>query len=65
MVAEAADDLRMMTVAECAATLGIGISTWWEWVRLGKAPKGSLLTARCRRWRARDIDALIATKEGL
>ncbi len=48
------------------ALIPIGKSTWWEWVKSGKAPKGVRLSANIRVWRAEDIRALIEqlTAEG-
>lgn len=43
------------------ALLPIGRSTWWQWVREGKAPKPVKLGKRTTAWRAADIDALIET----
>ncbi len=39
--------------------LGIGLSTWWLWVKEGRAPKGHLIGSRTRVWRAEDIRALL------
>lgn len=39
----------------------VGRSTWWQWVRDGKAPKPVKLSVRTTAWRSADIDALIAT----
>lgn len=36
-------------------------STWWEWVRNGRAPKPVKLGPRTTAWKATDIHALIAT----
>jgi len=38
---------------------GIGRSTWWKWVRAGRAPAGIKLGARTTVWRAEDIRALL------
>ena len=38
---------------------GIGRSTWWQWVRTGKAPAGIKLSSRTTVWRAEDIRALL------
>ena len=43
------------------ALIPIGRSSWWAWVRIGKAPKPVKLSARTTAWRSADIDALIAT----
>ncbi len=34
-------------------------STWWQWVKTGKAPKPVKLAARTTAWRASDIAAFI------
>ena len=39
----------------------VGRSTWWQWVRDGKAPKPVKLGKRTTAWRAADIAALIET----
>lgn len=36
-------------------------STWWQWVKDGKAPAGTKLGPRITAWRVEDIHALIAT----
>ena len=46
----------------------IGKSTWWQWVRDGKAPAAVRLGPRTTAWKSSDIFALIdslnATKTG-
>ena len=46
----------------------IGRSTWWQWVRDGKAPAPVKLGPRTTAWKSSDISALIeslnATKTG-
>lgn len=37
----------------------IGRSTWWKWVRDGKAPPGIKLSSRTTVWRAEDIRSLL------
>lgn len=39
--------------------LGIGLSTWWLWVKEGRAPKGIRLGSRTTVWRAEDIRSLL------
>jgi len=39
--------------------LSIGLSTWWLWVRIGKAPKGIKLSSRTTVWKAEDIHKLV------
>lgn len=41
-----------------AKFLGIGLSTWWLWVREGRTPKPIKLGARTTVWRAEDIHKL-------
>ncbi len=38
---------------------GIGRSTWWKWVKEGKAPPGLKLGTRTTVWRAEDIRELL------
>ena len=38
--------------------LAIGRSTWWLWVREGKAPPGIKISSRTTVWRAEDIRRL-------
>lgn len=40
---------------------GIGRSTWWKWVREGKAPPGIKLGNRTTVWRAEDVRDLLAS----
>jgi prophage regulatory protein len=50
------------------ALIPIGKSTWWQWVRDGKAPPSVKLGPRTTAWKSADISALIdslnATKTG-
>ena len=50
------------------ALIPIGKSTWWQWVRDGKAPAPVKLGPRTTAWKSSDISALIdsfnATKAG-
>lgn len=36
-------------------------STWWQWVKDGKAPAGTKLGPRITAWKVEDIHALIAS----
>jgi prophage regulatory protein len=44
----------------------IGRSTWWQWVAIGKAPKGTKLGAKTTAWKTSDIQKLLddLSKEG-
>ena len=48
--------LRLRQVLEL---IPVGKTTWWEWVKSGKAPAGVHLGANIRAWRAEEIRALI------
>ena len=41
------------------ALIPIGRSTWWLWVRIGKAPPSVKLGPRTTAWRADDIYAFV------
>ncbi|MFT6550433.1 MAG: putative DNA-binding transcriptional regulator AlpA [Zhongshania marina] len=41
-----------------SAFLGIGLSTWWLWVKEGKAPTGHKFGSRTTRWKAEDVRSL-------
>lgn len=43
------------------ALIPIGKSTWWQWVRNGKAPAPVKLGPRTTAWRSADIAALVET----
>ena len=43
---------------QCHRYFCIGLSTWWLWVREGKAPPGIRLGSRTTVWRAEDIREL-------
>lgn len=49
--------VRLETVL---AILPIGRSTWWAWVKSGKAPSGFKLGPNTTAWKAEDIRALLA-----
>lgn len=49
------------------AVIPISASTWWRWVRTGKAPQSVKLSERTTAWRVEDIRTLIeeySEKEG-
>ena len=50
-------------VKDVAARLGIGVSTWWSFVKQGKAPRGIKLGSRITVWRASEIMALVERME--
>ena len=55
---------KMMRAKEAAAFLGIGVSTFWKWVKEGRLPKGISLTPRCTVWRQGELESFVANREG-
>lgn len=43
------------TAKQNADYLNIGLSTWWLWVKIGKAPKAVKFGSRTTRWRAEEV----------
>lgn len=51
---------ELLRVPQITKKVGsIASSTWWAWVKEGKAPKGIKLSHRVTVWRASDIQAFI------
>ena len=50
-----------LRVKDVAARLGIGESTWWAWVKAGKAPKSIKFGSRITVWRLSEVMALVAS----
>lgn len=48
---------------EVAKHLNIGVSTWWAWVKAGKAPRRIKLGSRVTVWRASEVLDLVARSE--
>jgi predicted DNA-binding transcriptional regulator AlpA len=58
---------KVLRAKDAAAFLGIGLSTFWKWVKDGRLPKGIRLSARCTVWRSEAIEDFIeqqATGQG-
>lgn len=49
-----------MRAHDAAAFLGVAVSTFWRWVKLGRLPKGRRLSARCTVWLRSDIERFLA-----
>lgn len=50
-----------------ASFIGIGESTFWRWVKDGRLPKGTRLSARSTVWRIVDLETFLeqqATRQG-
>lgn len=41
---------RYLRAKDFAEALGIGTSTFWRWIREGRLPQGTRLSARCTVW---------------
>jgi predicted DNA-binding transcriptional regulator AlpA len=55
---------KFLRVKEIAKLLSIGKSSWWAWVKEGKAPPGIKLGRRTTVWRAADVQAFIDRAAG-
>lgn len=55
------EEWGFLRARECAASLGVYLSTWWAWVASGKAPKGVMLGPNTRRWQVKDVRELAET----
>lgn len=49
----------LLSVKEVSQLLGVGVSTWWLWVKHGKAPQPIKLGPRTTRWRHSSIVTMI------
>lgn len=49
---------RRLRLPEVLSRVGVSKSTWWEGIRTGKYPEGSL-DGRVRYWREAEIDELV------
>ena len=52
--------VKMFRAKDAAAYLGIGESTFWRWVSLGKLPKGKALSAGVTAWKKEWLDDFIS-----
>lgn len=48
---------------EVLSFIPVSRSTWWAWVKSGKAPKPVKLSERVTAWKAADIRAMIEQAE--
>jgi len=61
--AEVFDPEQSMRAKKAAELLDIGLSTWWAWVKVGKAPQPFYVNDQPR-WRRADVLALRASRQG-
>jgi len=52
-------DDPLLTVREAAAEVGIGVTTFWKWVKLGRFPQPLYPLPRSPRWRRSEVRAAI------
>jgi predicted DNA-binding transcriptional regulator AlpA len=50
---------RVLRAKDAAAHLALGESTFWRWVKDGRLPKGTRLSARVTVWRVSDLEAFL------
>lgn len=48
-----------MRAKSAAAFLDIGESTFWRWVKEGRLPKGTRLSARATVWKREDLERFL------
>ena len=54
----------VLRAKEAAGFLGIGLSTFWRWVKDGRLPQGIHLSARATVWRISVLEAFIEQQAG-
>jgi predicted DNA-binding transcriptional regulator AlpA len=57
-------DDPLLTVREAAAEVGIGVTTFWKWVKLGRFPQPLYPLPRSPRWRRSEVRAALSTGHG-
>ena len=61
------DPDAFVRAGECARFLGVGLSTWWAWVKQGKVDRPQKIGPRTSVWTAgyiRDLQRKLTTKGG-
>lgn len=59
MSSKAIPETGFVRLPQILAVIPVSRSTWWAWVKSGKAPAGKKLGPRITAWKAADIRALI------
>lgn len=57
--------VRLAAVIAPYGPIPVSRSTWFQWIREGKAPKPVMLSARVSAYRVSDIHALIAKLDAM
>lgn len=52
-------EVGFVRLSDILRVLPIGRSTWWAWVKTGKAPAGVKIGANTTAWRAEEIRELL------
>lgn len=50
---------QILRAKQAADFVGIGLSTFWRWVKEGRLPQGIHLSARCTVWKISDLEDYI------
>jgi len=51
--------LHLLRAKQCASRMGHSVTTWWSWVREGRAPAGTKISPKETVWRSDEIEELI------
>ncbi len=54
---------KVLRAKDAASFIGIGVSTFWRWVKDGKIPEGTKLSTRCTVWHVRDLETYLDTQK--
>jgi len=55
---------NVLRAKDAAAFLGIGLSTFWRWVKDGRLPQGIHLSARATVWKISALESFIEQQAG-
>lgn len=53
------DNQRLIRIAQVLELLPVGRSTWWAWVKAGRAPAPIKVSARVTCWRKEEVLEMI------
>ena len=59
VIAKQPQSAGAMRAKSAAAFLDIGESTFWRWVKAGRLPKGTRLSARATVWKREDLERFL------
>ena len=54
----------LLRLPQVLQQIPVSRSTWWQWVKDGKAPQGIKLGPRVTAWRQSEICALVLERQG-